>query len=164
MAEITKVYKESVDAKRFIGKRYSREDGAQGGFGQKWHEWFQNDWFGELEKLGDTGDGHIGLMAMHNGVFAYYIGCFMLPETAVPEGYVHVDFSAGELGVAWVYGKDGEVYGHGERCADKLVEAGILNRDWCISRGGWEFERYVCPRFTMPDADDKIILDHCFYL
>ncbi|MCL2363095.1 MAG: hypothetical protein FWC71_00345 [Defluviitaleaceae bacterium] len=164
MAEITKVYKECVDAKRFIGKKYSHEDGMHGGYGHKWGEWFQEGYFDVLEKLGDTGDGQIGLMTQQNGVFVYYIGYFMPPGTDAPEGYEYVDFPAGELGVSYVQGKDGEVYGHGKQCADKLVEAGILNRDWCISRGGWEFERYVCPRFTTPDADGKIILDHCFYL
>lgn len=167
MATITNVYKETVPALRFIGKRYSDSDRVGGNFGSKWGEWFENGWFGILEKQFDAGlpevyengDAYIGLMReTEKGTFEYWIGIFMPPETNIPEGFGFIDFPAGELGVCWIYGRENEVYMHEEECYRRLKAAGIdVSTDWC-------FERYTCPRFTTPDEKGNIILDMCFYL
>ncbi|MCL2203838.1 MAG: GyrI-like domain-containing protein [Defluviitaleaceae bacterium] len=158
MTEIIKTYRQSVDAARFIGKKYSHADFEGSSIFEKWGEWFRAGWFDQLEKLGDVGEGQIGLIRTYDGVHEYYIGYFMPEGTAAPEGFIHVDFPAGELGVCWVRGKDGEVYGQEGRCLEKLAESGIT-----VS-GGWSFERYNCPRFTTPDEKGHIILDVCFFL
>ena len=45
MAEITKVYRQSMESTRFIGKKYGDNDRVDGGFGAKWDEWFSHGWF-----------------------------------------------------------------------------------------------------------------------
>ena len=50
MAEIIKSYKQSIGAMKFIGKKYGDADRANGTFGAKWGEWFENGWFGVIEK------------------------------------------------------------------------------------------------------------------
>ena len=75
MAEIIKSYKQSVRALRFIGKKYGDSDRVNGTFGAKWGEWFNNGWFGEIEKQTDgklkdiyeDGDAYIGLMRGGHG-------------------------------------------------------------------------------------------------
>ena len=53
--QIIKAYKEHFPALRLIGKRYTNADrDAGGGYGDKWHEWHQNGWLAEMEKLGPT--------------------------------------------------------------------------------------------------------------
>ena len=163
---IKRVYKEAVPALRFIGKKYGDSDRVEGNFGAKWGEWFQNGWFETLEKLygGDltqlheSGDAYIGLMRDDRGVFEYWIGIFLPTETPVPDGFGCVDFAAGELGVCWVYGKENEVYMREGECGEKMKAKGY------DIDGGWCFERYACPRFTVPDEHGNIILDICFYL
>ena len=164
MATITKAYKETVPALRFIGKRYTDADRLHGMFGHKWGEWFQEGYFTLLENLvenlPDFNKQSIGLMREdENGEFEYWIGLFMPEGTPVPDNFAHVDFPAGELGVAWIYGLEGEVYMQEGEAAKKLEAEGISlkNSKWC-------FERYNCPRFTEPDSDGKIILDVCFVL
>jgi predicted transcriptional regulator YdeE len=167
MATITKVYKETVPALRFIGKRYVDSDRIDGTFGAKWGEWFENGWFGVIEKQFEgnlaeihvDGGAYIGLMRDNSeGAFEYWIGIFMPKETSAPEGFALIDFPAGELGVCWVYGKDSEVYMREGECGERLEAEGYnVNTDWC-------FERYVCPRFTTPDENGKVVLDICFYL
>jgi len=171
MAEIIKAYRQNVEAMRFIGKKYGDNDRVDGMFGAKWGEWFQNGWFGIIEKqisinireIYEDGDAYIGLMRENEeGAFEYWIGIFMPENTAVPEGFDYIDFSKGELGVCWIYGKEDEVYGLEGSCGERLEEESKkegfeVNTDWC-------FERYVCPRFTTPDDKGNIILDICFYL
>ena len=167
MATITKTYKESVPPLRFIGKKYLDSDRVNGTFGAKWGEWFQNGWFGTVEKQFDgnltdvyeNGNAYIGLMRENSdGIFEYWIGILMPAETTVPEGFGFVDLPAGELGVCWIYGKESEVYIPESECKKQLEAAGFdVNTDWCI-------ERCACPRFTTPDEKGNIILDICFYL
>ena len=53
MAEIIKTLKENLPALRLIGKRYTNADRDEyGGYGAKWSEWGNNNWFEPLEKLG----------------------------------------------------------------------------------------------------------------
>ncbi len=170
MAEVIKVYRQSVPAVRFIGKKYGEEDGAGGGFGRQWETWFANNWFEPLEKSFDRtsfyedSDAYIGLMRWKDGEpFEYWIGMFCPEGTAVPEGYGHHDFPASDLGVVWLYGKDGEVYGQEGKCSESCSKEGFK----IITDGQgacWFFERYGCPRFTTPDEKGNIILDVCHYI
>ncbi len=165
--EITRVYRQHFPARRFIGKKYGDEDRVNGGFGNKWGEFFANDWFGVLERAANSplnegyedGDAYVGLMRWKEGEpFEYWVGMFLPANTDVPEGFASVDFPESELGVGWVYGDEGEVYGHEAEVAAKVAEEGmsILADE---TGAFWFFERYGCPRFTTPDADGKIILD-----
>lgn len=172
MAEIVNAYRQSMPAMRFIGKKYGDEDRIDGSFGAKWGEWFNNGWFDVIEKqvnvsikeIYEDGDAYIGLMRWKDGEpFEYWIGIFTPEATQVPEGFRYVDFPKSELGVCWVYGKEGEVYGKEDKCAARLNEEGYKivsdeNGAW------WFFERYGCPRFTTPDEKGNIILDICHYI
>lgn len=172
MAEIIKTYRQSVPAMRFIGKKYGDEDRVDGGFAAKWGQWFQNNWFAELEKLTPSGggqlyedaDAYIGLMRWkEQDPFTYWIGMFMPENTSVPEGFTAIDIQESQLGVCWVYGKGGEVYFQEDACALKLREAGYtIKRD--EEGATWCFERYGCPRFTTPDEKGNVILDICIYI
>ena len=171
MADIVKVYRQEVPALRFIGKKYGDSDRVNGGFGVQWGQWFQNGWFDALEKaLGsgkavyEDGDAYLGMMRYKEGEpFEYWIGMFFPEGAAVPEGFGSVDFPASTLGVCWLKGPEGELYGQEHRCAAALEEKG-----WQIppEKDGswWFFERYGCPRFTTPDENGRVILDICHYV
>ena len=162
MAEIIKAYKESVPAMRFIGKRYTDDDRVGGLFSAKWGEWFENGWFDLLEKLGQPNgmdNGHVAYCTFdENNSFNYWIGRFTPENTAVPDGFSHLDFPAGGLAVCHVYGKSPDIYGKEKMCGDRLKADGFSIDD---SR---TFERYNCPRFTTPDEQGNVILDICFLL
>jgi len=171
MAEIARVYRQTVPAMRFIGKKYGDEDRVNGGFGAKWEECFESGLFARLEKLADGGipgydesGAYIGLMRWKQGEpFEYWIGMFAAANTSVPQGLDYLDFPESELGVCWVYGHEQNIYGLEEQCALKLIEEGYEIRTDAAG-AYWFFERYVCPRFTIPDQDGKIILDLCHYI
>jgi hypothetical protein len=119
MAEIIKVYRQSIPALRFIGKKYGDNDRVNGTFGSKWNEWWQNGWFDILTKqIGMTfdeshedGDAYLGLMRWKkNEPFKYWIGMFLPENTTVPDNFNYIDFPESKLGVCWVYGKEGDVY------------------------------------------------------
>lgn len=172
MPEIIKVYKQSIPAVRFIGKKYGDDDRIGGGFGAKWGEWFQNGWFDTLESLVDSSlkdtyedtDAYLGFMRCKDGEpFEYWIGMFTAAGTSVPDGYDYIDIKESNIGVCWVHGEDGTVYCYEDKCAEKLKEENMEvisddNGAWCF------FERYGCPRFTTPDTENKIILDICHYV
>ena len=168
MAEIKRVYRQSMPAVKLVGRRYTENDKANGTFADKWNEWFQNDLFAPL-KLPDTGaepfedcDAYIGLCRCKEGEpFQYWIGVFMPPDAVVPEGYDSVLLDAGDIAVFWIYGKEPDVYAH--CCLSRLKEEGY---EWAMDSNSimWCFERYCCPRFTAPDGEGNIILDMCFYV
>ncbi len=172
MAEIINTYRQGVPAMRFIGKKYGDGDRVDGNFSAKWGEWFNNEWFAVIEKEMDISfkdtyedsDAYIGLMRWKDGEpFEYWIGIFAPEAATVPEGFENVDFPKSELGVCWVYGKDGEVYGKEANCSAKLSEQG--NKIIPDEKGAWWFfERYGCPRFTTPDSQGNIILDICHFI
>jgi len=170
MVDIIKIYRQPVPAMRFVGKRYSDADRVEGGFMAQWMEWFANGWFEELQSgfdpqtLYENGDATIGLMRWKEGEpFQYWIGVFCPENVEVPEGYEFVDFPPGELGVAWVYGKQGEVFCHEYECAQRCMDQGY--EIICDEEGAyWFFERNVCPRFTTPDEQGNIILDICHFV
>ena len=162
MADVIKTYKESVPAMRFIGKKYTDEDRVDGSFGAKWGEWFENNLFEALEKLGSPDgldNGHIGYMTCdENDKFNYWIGRFTPANTTVPDGFGFLDFPVGELAVCHVYGKEPDIYCKEGMCCDKLKADGFdFDDNSC-------FERYNCPRFTTPDGDGNVILDICFFM
>ena len=173
MAEIVKWYRQQVPACRFIGKQYGDGDrGPDGGFGKQWNDWFQNKWFEPLEALTtkefqssyEDGDASIGLMRWKEGEpFEYWIGMFLPTGASVPQGYGSIDFDQGTLGVVWLKGKDGEVYGVEHLCAKRLEEEGQTiiadaTGTFCF------FERYGCSRFCTPDDNGDIILDICHFV
>lgn len=167
MYEIIKIYKQSIGATRFVGKKYGDADRVDGSFGAKWGEWFANGWFGSIEKLYggkltdiyEDGDAYVGLMRDGpDGVFEYWIGMFMPEGAGVPDGFSYIDFNAGSLGVCWVYGSEPDIYMREGECGSRLLEEGYeITADWC-------FERYGCPRFTTPDDKGNVILDICFFV
>lgn len=171
MEEIIKTYTQKIPATRFIGKKFSDSDRVDGGFGKFWGDAFGQDWFGTIthaaggaekcsEYFEDAG-AYIGLMCAGDGVeFEYWVGMFTPAETPVPEGFEHVDFDESEIGVAWLKGTEGEVYGKEQKCFEAMQKDGITfseRKKW------WFFERYQCPRFTMPDENGEVILDICFF-
>lgn len=170
MAQIVKVYRQTIPAFRFIGKKYSNSDRQNGTFGAKWSEWFQNGWFDEVEALStikneyEDSDLYVGLMrCKHNDAFEYWIGIFMPKDTKVKEGFSYVDFPESNLGVCWIYGKENELYMHEDECGKRLEEEGyeIIPDE----KGAyWFFERYGCPRFTTPDDLGNVILDICYFV
>lgn len=171
-AKIIKVYKELLPAVQFIGKCYTNADRKNGGFGEKWGEWFQNGWFEALETAGkqpEIENGYLGLMLYnpHDTAdsFAYWIGLFFTPGTPVPTGFESFLLESGSAGVCWIQGQgDGSLYQMHENCIQKLGENGMdhykmddKNRICC-------FERYNCPRFTDADENGNVILDYGVYL
>lgn len=167
MATILKVEKEQIPAVKLIGKRYSDADrGRDGSFAQRWDEWFQKNYFNQIESCkrvsGIDGD-YIGAMRLGPGGFEYWIGMLMAPQAEVPEGFDAVEIPAGELGVCYVYGKDetGELFGMDvhQACVRSWEEKG-----WKVPAEGWYLERYNCPRYTTPDEKGNVILDYCAYI
>jgi hypothetical protein len=117
-----------------------------------------------IKDVYEDGDAYIGLMRWKDGEpFEYWIAIFTPEATPVPDSFGYIDFPKSELGVCWIYGKEGDVYCKEDKCAVKLGDEGykiILDRNdaW------WFFERYVCHRFTTPDDKGNIILDICLYI
>jgi hypothetical protein len=158
--EIIKVYKEKFRARKLIGKKYGPHDG---GYAQKWGEWFQNNWFAPLEALiADFGEenAYIGFLRFPEG--EYWIGVFASPSSEVPVGYQSILLPESEVAIAWIYGSDrsGEIYGAEAHraCLRRFREQGWELREGCC------FERYVCPRFTTPDELGNVILDYGVFL
>jgi predicted transcriptional regulator YdeE len=169
-AEITKVYKESHPALRFIGTRYTDadRDPVTGMFSPKWGEWHSENRFGLLEKHAapdpTNGDAYIGLMGAGDAGFEYWIGMFFPENTPPLDGFDYADIPASEVGVCWIHGTEPDVYMQTMQCYAELLgeEMPVPQKE---ELGRWfEFERYNCPRFTTPDADGKIILDYGVYL
>lgn len=166
MAEITKVFREDIPAMRFIGKKYHDYGG--------WGEWFANGWFDAIEDsmggtdkilaLWENGGAYVGLECRRDGVLLeYWIGMFTPENTAVPEGFSHIDLPKASLGTCWIYGKEEEVHGAVGNCWEALRNAGM---EICADENGVEmaFENCLCPRFTTPDEQGNIILDYCYFV
>ncbi|MDO4565192.1 MAG: GyrI-like domain-containing protein [Clostridia bacterium] len=166
MAEIKRVYSQSLPAMKFVGRCYTEVDKENGTFANKWGEWFSKGLFEPLAYPGDSEpfedcNAFYGLCRIKEGEeFNYWIGAFLPPDAPVPEGYDSLDFDAGEIAVCWVYGKEPDIYFH--CCFDRLKEEGY---EWTADKNGvrWMMERYTCPRYTQPDDEGNVILDMCFY-
>jgi len=166
MAEITKVYRQDMGARRLICKRYYNSDRVDGHFGAQWDKWHENGWFDVIKK--QTAEGRaesfedasaaIGFMREdESGKFEYSIGMFAPKGAAVPEGFQRLDFENGKIGVCWVYGNEGDVFMKEELCANRLKSEGYdIDDRFC-------FERYTS-RFDAPDEKGNQILDVCYFL
>jgi predicted transcriptional regulator YdeE len=179
MFEIIKVYRQSIEPSKFIGKKYDDADRFNGLFQVKplWDKWYKLGWFETIENqikmhtndFYDEGNAHIGLWENKSGEeFHYWIGMFTPESTFVPEGYDYVDFPKSELGVCWVYGKEQTIFMNDgieimNRCNELLKKEGMSHKhdknDTC-----WAFERYTNSRSKKPDDNGNIILDICFYM
>lgn len=162
VAQIIKVYKESLPTLQLIGRRYVDADrGPDGGYSHVWDRWFEDGDFDVLEQLsGASEDGHtyVAYMRFAAGVFEYWVGMLFPEETAVPEGYASVRIHGADMGVCWIHGRDdtGELYGPTafEMCLAEIEKAG-----WQMADGAWCFERYHPVRFRTPDEAGNVILD-----
>lgn len=155
---------ETYPAVKLIGKRYSDNDrDADGSYASKWDEWFRNGWFSQLKGGIETiSDDYVGMDRFTSAGFEYWIGILMAPEDPVPQGFETVEIPAGDLAVSLVWGKPGpEIFG-----MDALMAcfAAWTERGWHPAKDAWYLERYNCPRFTQPDAEGNVILDHCVWL
>lgn len=163
--KIIKDYKQNIPTCRFIGKKYFDEDRHLGGFGHKWDEWFENEYFETLacdEIMFEDSDAYIGLMRWkENEPFEYWIGKFMPEGTPVPEGFEHVDFSAHQIGICWYQGPMDELFAKENLAADRLKEQGHQIKT--INEATWFYERYNHKRFTQ-DENGHVILDVVFMI
>jgi predicted transcriptional regulator YdeE len=169
MAEIIKIYKQSVPTMRFICKKDPYEGGG-------WGEWHGKGWFGEIEKISggeptvhqlyEDGDAYIGMLNLSKdfNTLGYYIGMFVPLNTSVPEGYISMDYPAQNFGVCWIQGKDmDDIQSQFRFLQEKINEAGMerIKED---DGSFWQFERYGCPRYTNPDENGNIIVDYCCFV
>lgn len=174
MIEISKTYSEKVPAMRFIGKQYSDADRVDGTFSYHWCKWNEENLFSIIreaaggihsqQQLCTDGESAIGLMRSKEGEqFEYWIGMFTPAHTVAPEEFDYVDFEASVVGTGWIHDREENLYCHECEVAHKLNESG--HEVITDSKGAtWFFERYVDPRFSAPDKDEKVILDICFFV
>lgn len=167
MATITRVFQEMLPAVKLIGRRYTDADrNTAGSFAHKWREWFENGYFGSLENckgIERVGDDYIGAMRCGDGGFEYWIGMLLAPGDATPQGFEAVDISGGPLGVCYVRGRADSAELFGCDVHDACVAAWEA-QGWRVPDGTWFFERYNCPRYTVPDETGSVILDFCALL
>lgn len=164
MVTILETRREACPALKLVGRRYTDADRDAGGsFAAQWGQWFQNNWFAPLqqESIAESQDSYVGAMRIAETGFEYWIGVFMAPEAPVPQGYEAVVIPAGELGVCFLYGRDGSPDLFGMEAHQACVAAWQA-QGWTPE--GWFLERYNCPRYTVPDEKGNVILDYCTYL
>ncbi len=163
MAEIIRAYGEQMPATRFLGKKYA-------GFGH-WDAWFANGWFEELEAcIGDelsktwaSAGGYVGLERRVKGELTeYWIGMFAPANTQAPQGFACLDFPPMRLGVCWIRGAEEEVHDT-SGCLQALAQQGMTPLQ-DPSGATWSFENCLCPRYTTPDQEQRIILDYCYVI
>lgn len=167
--EIKKVYREALPSVKLVGRRFTDMDRDETGtFASHWQQAYRDRWFEALKDCGSipgVSEDHLGAMRALGGEdsFEYWIGAFLAPDAKVPTGFEAVGIPAGEIAVCWLCGngKNGELYGQE---ASDLSMAAFARQGFRISQTGWFFERYNCPRFTVPDGDGNVILDICVYL
>lgn len=106
-----------------------------------------------------NGDAYIEAVHILNGMPEYWIGMFFPVDTDVPNGFEYVDIDSMEYAVCYLYDKEnsGDFYTIDtlNMCLDALKALGLKRKedDWC-------FERYNCPRFTIPDEKGNVIWDY----
>ena len=177
--EIIHVQKERFPALRLVGKRFTRADCGPGGFGEKHAEWSKNLRCHELAKLGFADSverGLLGLMTLNadhqkqpreQHRFAYWIGHLFPPQTPAPDGYSCIDLPESDVGVAWIRGDCGSIFGETPHFAalEKLKAHGMgaLRENAGGDNTLVFFERYAHARFK-PDARGLFTLDYGFYL
>lgn len=168
--EIRRVYRQGLPKCTLVGRRFTNRDRDENGtFARYWQQSAEEGWFDALGRCkaipGVSGD-RLGAMRMASGgpeSFEYWIGALFSPDTQVPEGFESVGIPAGDAGICWVYGsgRTGELFGME---ASQAVMAALAGEGWHAAEGGWMFERYNHPRFTVPDEKGNVILDIGAYL
>ena len=152
-----KVYRQSMPAMRFIGKKFT--DGGTawgwGGCGITQMELLKDKLQINLFDLYEDGDSIIGLMS-HRAGFEYWLGYFVPHNTPVPEGYGYEDFPAMDIVTCWLYGKSDEVF------AVEPIAYEKLGREGFAPIGDAWFERYH-PMRTQEDKQGYQIIDICFF-
>ncbi len=173
MAEIIKVYKQSIPAMRFIGKNYG--DSKNTDWGANWGDAFDFDLFGKIEKasggeneshlLYEDNDAYLGLYYRNRetGTYDAWVGMFAPIGTQADSGLDYIDFPQQNLGVCWIYGKENEVHSLIPQCPIMLESAGMTIK---YDEYGYigHFERDQCPRFTNPDENGNVIIDYCYFV
>lgn len=152
--KILEIKKENCPATRFIGKKYEKAP--------NWGEWWENDWFSTLESqecLPINGDAYVGAVHIVNDMPEYWIGMFFSIDASVPKGFEYVDIEPLEYAVCYLYGKENSsdfytLEAH-NMCLEALKTLGLKRKE-----DAWCFERYNCPRFTVPDENGNVILDY----
>ena len=171
---IVKLYRQSLPAMRFIGKKYGGEDGEtmDAGVADEYKKWYANNWFALIEGQIDREAGKIFLGTyeesgseigmMRKEPHEYWIGKFTPAGTPVPKGFRHMDFPESVVGVCWLRAKMSNMFHREWECAKALTDAG---HEIATNEKGevWYFERYFPPRFD-PDANGVRVLDLCFYV
>lgn len=167
MVTILETRQETYPAVQLIGRRYTDADrDAFGSFGEKWQDWFRSGRFDALRQCGgidQVSDDFIGAMRCTEAGFEYWIGVLMAPEDPVPPGFEAVPIPAGNLGVCFLYGRDGSSDLFGMDAHNACVAA-WQSQGWTPAPDAWFLERYNCPRYTTPDEQGNVILDYCVYL
>lgn len=163
MATILKTFLETYPHVKLVGKRYTDKDrDGNGSFGEKWGQWFQNDWFSPLKgSFEGISNNYVGAMRCAETGFEYWIGILLAPDDPVPQGYEFVDIPAGTLAVCYLYGRDGSADLFGMEAHEACLSV-WQERGW--TPNGWFLERYNCPRYTQPDEKGNVILDYCAYI
>ena len=166
-AKRIKTYRIVNPATKFVGKRYSETDSKNGTYGHLWDEWFSENKFEPLEKLVpdpsfiEGGDAYCGMCrVLSDGTNEYWIGMIVPAEAETPNGYDSFMIPACEATVNWIYGNEPDVY-----FCDCRAEMTEMGYKWkALSSGELLMaERYVCPRFTDPDENGKLILDQVYF-
>jgi predicted transcriptional regulator YdeE len=146
---------------RFIGKRYDSYP--------NWNDFWEHNWFDEIEKSGTPADvndnSYCVLTGAVNGRLEYYLGEFFKEDTPVPEGFDYADIPAFEAALFFIKGKTVECYmlaGDVEALSTEIEHNGMTLMS--ESRRWLSFERDNCPRWTDPDADGNQILDYGIFL
>ena len=162
-AEIIKCQRVSHPPVRFIGKRYAQYP--------NWNDFWENNWFAEIEKAGKQAaindDSFCVLIGFIDGAPEYYLGEFFLENTPVPDGFDYADVPASGAGLGFIKGPVGDcygvVFGHPDLLAAALEKNGMTMPKGTPPR--WVgFERDNCPRWTTPDENGNQILDYAVYL
>ena len=166
---VINTYRQVIPASRFIGIQYGPADG---GYSEKWCEWFSEGRFDVLRELSPEEEffqyssATIGLMrCKENEPFQYWIGMFLPADTPVPAGYSFIDFDRFEIAVAEVFGPAPNIYWFWNESREAIIEE---FEDINIGRNKrgelWSMERYSCPKFTTEDEAGNRILEHAFFV
>lgn len=165
MLEAIKTYKQSVDAMKFIGKKYSSGRDA-------WTEWREKGFFDSVKNqinidfmnLYEDGDALIGLMQHEGGdhtKFEYWLGYFTPENTPVPKGLLYVDFPPMDMCICWFYEKD-EI--HYDFNCEALAN---IEKEGFIVTTEWVFERYSpnrCDDLMNINKDSDTIMDVGYFI
>lgn len=161
-AEIIKCERVSHPPVRFIGKRYDTYP--------NWNDFWANNWFEEIESIGERADINDGsycvLTGYVNGEPEHYLGEFFPEGTLVPGGFDFADLPAMDAALFFIKGLQNECYdmviAKRDRLNAAMTERGMTPPETQLR---WlSFERDNCPRWTDPDTEGRQILDYAIYL